>query len=103
MAANGALEPITNRLRQIVAETLELDLSGATDDIPLFAFQDGLTDKGLGLDSLDALTLLTAVSDEFGLEPWWLDGSEEAPPATIGELAALVHAEVMRKERPSHA
>jgi len=92
---------IAERLRGLLAEALEIDAADVGNSAPLF--EDGLPGDGLCLDSLEALSLLTAVADEFGLDPLWLDGRDEPPPPTLLELARLVQRELKRKGGPSHA
>lgn len=51
------------RVKHLLINALQLDLDPdeIADDSPLFGF-------GLGLDSIDALTLIVAVEHEFGIK-----------------------------------
>ena len=50
------------RVKKLLIDSLQLDLEPdeIAEDSPLFGF-------GLGLDSIDALTLVVAVEDQFGV------------------------------------
>lgn len=50
---------ILDKVRSVVAETLELDEADVTEQTDL---------KKLGADSFDLLELVTALEDEFGLQ-----------------------------------
>jgi acyl carrier protein len=51
------------RTKRVLIDVLQVDLAEdeIAEDAPLFGF-------GLGLDSIDALTLLVAVEDQFGIQ-----------------------------------
>ncbi|BFH11595.1 phosphopantetheine-binding protein [Paenibacillus melissococcoides] len=53
---------LTNRIKEIIIDRLDLNIEPhlITDDQPLFG-------RGLGIDSLDALELLLAIEEEFGI------------------------------------
>ncbi|RJG25467.1 phosphopantetheine-binding protein [Paenibacillus thiaminolyticus] len=53
---------LTSRIKEIIIDRLDLNIEPhlITDDQPLFG-------RGLGIDSLDALELLLAIEEEFGI------------------------------------
>ncbi|MDE5150295.1 phosphopantetheine-binding protein [Paenibacillus larvae] len=53
---------LTHRIKEIIINRLDLNIEPhlITDDQPLFG-------RGLGIDSLDALELLLAIEEEFGI------------------------------------
>jgi acyl carrier protein len=53
---------LTHRIKEIIIDRLDLNIEPhlITDDQPLFG-------RGLGIDSLDALELLLAIEEEFGI------------------------------------
>ncbi|MBD8498177.1 MULTISPECIES: acyl carrier protein [Paenibacillus] len=53
---------LTSKIKEIIVQRLDMDIDPAfiTDDQPIFG-------RGLGLDSIDALELLVAIEDEFGV------------------------------------
>jgi acyl carrier protein len=72
-------ESICCRVRELIVTELALDLlpEWIDNDQPLFG-------RGLELDSLDAIDVLIAIEDAFGVE------LAEDDPATFGSVNALV-------------
>ena len=69
---------ILSKVSAIVAETLEVDESTATESL---RFED------LGADSFDLLELVTALEDEFGTT---LDDDSLADIATVGDAVDAI-------------
>lgn len=81
------MSEITDRVREIIAEQLMVDVEDVTDEASFV--------NDLGADSLDTAELIMEFEDEFGIEiP---DESTEAM-ATVGEAIAYIEARVHEKE-----
>ncbi len=75
---------IGGRIREILDREFELDAgAGTLDD------DTGLLGKGIGLDSVEVLTLVSAIEETFGLT---IDDDELEPEqfATIGTIIDFV-------------
>lgn len=62
---------IETRVKQCIIERLNLkmDLEDIDDDAAIFAgAEGGQSEKSLGLDSIDALELVVALGNEFGVK-----------------------------------
>jgi acyl carrier protein len=85
-AVAPTLDDVTLRVREIIAELLQVDLSDVHSDAALL--NTGASES-LDLDSLDALKLALALVEEYGLaEPTELDIHEAR---TVGDAAVLVY------------
>ena len=78
---------IRARIKELIVESLNLEgmePAAIGDEQPLFGEGDGL-----GLDSVDALEMLVALEQEFGVR---IEGQEIDPEAfaTVARLAAMV-------------
>jgi len=78
-------DPLTERLKQLIVETLHLE-GIAPADIP---DDEPLVGGGLSLDSIDALELVVRLEKEFGIK---IASSEEARRAlaSVKALAAYI-------------
>lgn len=84
--SDDALAELKRALKALVVEELDLRDRAAEDiddDAPLFG-------EGLGLDSLDALQLVMAIEERFGVRIPEGDGARVAF-ASIEALASFVH------------
>lgn len=81
------MSEIADRVREIIAEQLMVDLDDVTDEASFV--------NDLGADSLDTVELIMEFEDEFGIEiP---DESAEAI-STVGEAIAYIESRVHEKE-----
>jgi acyl carrier protein len=79
-------DPLADRLKSLIVETLKLDdirPQDIPDDEPLFG------SPRFGLDSIDALELVVKLEKEFGVK---ITSSEESRKAlaSVGALAAFI-------------
>ncbi len=87
MNGGGTADSVLVRVRDLVAEIAGVDPCDVPDDAPLFDTDKG-ADGGLALDSLDALKLMLALSEEYGLgDPGDVDYEMIR---TVGDVAEYV-------------
>ncbi len=86
------MSEIADRVREIIAEQLMVDLEEVTDEASLV--------DDLGADSLDTVELLMEMEDEFGIE---IPDQDVEKIATVGEAIAYIEAHVQEKERKKGA
>lgn len=89
-------DPLTNRLKHLIVETLHLDnVNPAEIDetMPLIG-------SGLSLDSIDALELVVNIEKEFGIKIASAEESRQAL-ASIGSLAAFIRSRADASKLPS--
>jgi len=86
------MSEIADRVREIIAEQLMVDLEEVTDEASLV--------DDLGADSLDTVELLMEMEDEFGIE---IPDQDVEKIVTVGEAIAYIEAHVQEKERKKGA
>jgi len=89
-------DPLTNRLKHIIVETLRLEgvkPEEIKDEEPLIG-------TGLALDSIDALELVVKLEKEFGIK---IGSSEESKQAlsSVAGLAAFIRQRADASRLPS--
>lgn len=78
-------DPLTDRIKQLIVETLKLEditPEQIKDDEPLIG-------SGLALDSIDALELVVKLEKEFGIKVASSEESRQAL-ASVASLAAFI-------------
>lgn len=80
------LSPAELKMAELLVEALNLDDIEAKEIDP----EEFLFGEGLGLDSIDALEIALAISQEYGLQIKAEDESTKAAFATLRSLTAFV-------------
>ncbi|MCX7750536.1 MAG: acyl carrier protein [Candidatus Bipolaricaulota bacterium] len=81
------MSEIADRVREIIAEQLLVDLEEVTDEASFV--------NDLGADSLDTVELIMEFEDEFGIE---IPDEAAEEIETVGEAIAYIEARVQEKE-----
>ncbi|MFH1609284.1 MAG: acyl carrier protein [Candidatus Bipolaricaulota bacterium] len=81
------MSEIADRVREIIAEQLLVDLDEVTDEASFV--------NDLGADSLDTVELIMEFEDEFGIE---IPDQSAEGIATVGEAIAYIEGRVHEKE-----
>lgn len=81
------MSEIADRVREIIAEQLMVDLEEITDEASFV--------NDLGADSLDTVELIMEFEDEFGIE---IPDQSAESISTVGEAIAYIEARVHEKE-----
>ncbi len=81
------MSDIADRVREIIAEQLLVDLEEVTDEASFV--------NDLGADSLDTVELIMEFEDEFGIE---IPDEAAEKIGTVGEAIAYIEAQVHEKE-----
>jgi len=81
------MSEIADRVREIIAEQLLVDLEEVTDEASFV--------NDLGADSLDTVELIMEFEDEFGIE---IPDESAEDISTVGEAIAYVEGRVHEKE-----
>lgn len=80
--------PAEQKMAELLVEALNLEDLDAKDIAP----EEPLFDDGLGLDSIDALEIALAISQEYGLQMKAEDESTKEAFATLKSLSKFVEA-----------
>jgi acyl carrier protein len=86
------MSEIADRVREIIAEQLMVDLEEVTDEASFV--------NDLGADSLDTVELIMEFEDEFGIE---IPDESAESIATVGEAITYIEGRVHEKEGPGGA
>jgi acyl carrier protein len=89
------MDELKNRIKEMIVSALELeDVTAAdiVDDAPLF----GESEKGLGLDSIDALELGIAIKENFGLSFSAANEDTKKHFYSVDTLAAYISANMAK-------
>ncbi len=81
------MSEIADRVREIIAEQLMIDIEEVTDEASL--------EGDLNADSLDMVELIMELEDEFGIE---IPDEDAKKVSTVGEAIAYIEARVQEKE-----
>ncbi|GAB4310890.1 MAG: acyl carrier protein [Candidatus Bipolaricaulota bacterium] len=81
------MSEIADRVREIIAEQLMVDLEEVTDEASFV--------NDLGADSLDTVELIMEFEDEFGIE---IPDESAESIGTVGEAIAYIESRVHEKE-----
>ncbi|MCR4391326.1 MAG: acyl carrier protein [Candidatus Acetothermia bacterium] len=81
------MSEIADRVREIIAEQLMVDVEEVTDEASFV--------NDLGADSLDTVELIMEFEDEFGIE---IPDEDADGIQTVGEAIAYIESRVQEKE-----
>lgn len=81
------MSEIADRVREIIAEQLLVDIEEVTDEASFV--------NDLGADSLDTVELIMEFEDEFGIE---IPDESAEQISTVGEAISYIEARVHEKE-----